>query len=72
MLAWIEFSFRGWSVFTFWTVIISVILTLGFTVVVFIGGLGDLKYLLQAMGEESVDESDDGSVKETTEQPTKQ
>ena len=74
MLAWIEFTnqnFRGWSVFTFWTVVISVILTLGFTVVVFFGGLGDLRYLLNAMDEPSTDETDDGRVAENPEDPTK-
>lgn len=65
MLAWIEFTnqnFRGWSAFTFWTVVISVILTLGFTVVVFFGGLADLKFLLKAMDEERTDDADDGTV----------
>ena len=72
MIAWIEFTtheFRWWSVFTFWTVVVSVVLTLGFTVAVFIGGLGDLKYLLGAMGETSTDESDDGSVPARTPNP---
>ena len=63
-LALIRFSeqFGGWSAFTFWAVVISVILTLGFTVVVFFGGLADLRYLLRALDEERTDESDDGRV----------
>lgn len=53
-----------WSAFIFWTVVVSVILTLGFTVVVFVGGLADLRYLLAAMDEEQPDDSDDGRVAE--------
>ena len=41
-----------WSSGTFWVVVISLILNLGFTVVVIIGGIGDLRYLLRAMDEE--------------------
>ena len=65
MLGFIQFSpdYPFWSAFTFWTVVVSIILTLGFTVVVFFGGLADLKYLLRAMDEEKADESDDGRVK---------
>jgi hypothetical protein len=63
-MIFIEFdpSLGYWSPFTFWTVVISVILTLGFTVVVFIGGLADLRYLLTAIDEEEPDASDDGRV----------
>jgi len=64
-IAMIEFTtgdYRWWSVFTFWTVAISLVLALGFTVVVFFGGLADLKYLLGAMDTEEVDTSDDGRV----------
>ena len=62
MLGFIEFdpSLGIWSPFTFWTVLISVILTLGFTVAVFFGGLADLRHLLKSMNEEAVDETDDG------------
>jgi hypothetical protein len=62
MLGFIQFdpSLGLWSPFTFWTVVISVILTLGFTVVVFFGGLSDLRYLLKSMDEEAPDDSDDG------------
>ena len=65
MLAWIDFSkqLRPWSPLTFWTVIISVVLTLGFTVVVFFGGLADLRFLLRALDEERADETDDGRAK---------
>lgn len=64
MLGFIRFdpSLGLWSPFTFWTVVISVILTLGFTVVVFFGGLSDLRYLLKSMDEEAPDASDDGRV----------
>jgi hypothetical protein len=51
-----------WSSGTFWVVAISLILNFGFTVVVIIGGIGDLRYLLRAMDEERVDETDDGRV----------
>jgi|GEM_PF-2689559 len=74
MLAWIEFTtegFGGWSRFTFWTVIISVILTLGFTVAVFIGGIGDLRFLLQAMGQDTSDDAGEGSVAESPEDPSR-
>ncbi len=62
MIGFIEFdpSLGYWSPFTFWTVVISVVLTLGFTVVVFIGGIVDLRYLLKSMDEEAPDASDDG------------
>ena len=52
MLAFIQFdqSLGLWSPFTFWTVLISVILTLGFTIVIFFGGVGDLRYLLRSLG----------------------
>ncbi len=55
-----EFGF--WSAMIFWMVLVSIVLTLGFTVAVFFGGLADLRYLLKAMGEEQVDETDDGRV----------
>jgi hypothetical protein len=63
-IAFIQFDpgLGWWSPFTFWTVVISVILTLGFTVAVMIGGIGDLRYLLKAMDEEPVDVADDGRV----------
>jgi hypothetical protein len=35
---------------------------IGFAVVVFIGGMFDLKYLLKAMDEAPTDEKDDGRV----------
>ena len=54
MLAFITFSseFGVWSAAIFWSVVISTVLTLGFTIVVFIGGLSDLRFLLNAMNEE--------------------
>ena len=64
MLAWIQFSdqLRPWSALTFWMVVISVVLTLGFTVAVLIGGLADLRFLLRALDEEQIDRTDDGRV----------
>ena len=64
MLAWIRFSDQlwPWSALTFWMVVISVISTLGFTVAVLVGGLGDLRFLLSALDEEQVDRTDDGRV----------
>ena len=65
-LAWIEFDSQLgiWSPLTFWVVIISVILTLGFTVAIFIGGVGDLRYLLRSLGHDQDKSSDaDGSKK---------
>lgn len=64
MQAWITFDPNlGWySPITFWTVMISVVLTLGFTLVVFVGGLGDIRYLLRSLEEEPVDPTDDGTV----------
>ena len=58
----IHFTQGFWSVFVFWFVTISVIGTIGFTIVVIIGGLADLKYLFRALAEEQVDETDDGRV----------
>lgn len=68
MLAWINFSreLGPWSPFTFWMVIVSVLLTLGFSVVVFFGGLADLRFLLHALDEERVDETDNGGVVSST------
>lgn len=70
ILGFIQFNpeYGVWSWLTFWIVIVSIILTLGFTVVVFIGGIGDLRFLLKAMDEETVDESDDGRVVTPSEQ----
>ena len=60
MLAFIKFNpqWYAWSAFTFWTVLISIVITLGFTVVVFVGGLSDLRFLLRSMDEQR-DELDD-------------
>jgi hypothetical protein len=72
-IAFIRFdpSLGWWSPFTFWTVLISVGLTLGFTVAVMIGGVGDLRFLLKAMDEEPVDLTDDGRVKPPPDGQTK-
>jgi hypothetical protein len=61
MLAFIQFSsqFAWWSAFTFWIVIVSIVITLGFTLVVFSAGIGDLRFLITSMDEppESPDEA---------------
>ncbi len=53
-----------WSRFVFWFAIINTLATMGFTVVVIIGGIFDLKFLFKALREESVDVTDDGRVAE--------
>ena len=64
MLAMIQFSpeLGWWSKAIFWYVAINIVLCLGFTVVIIIGGIGDLRFLLKSMDEEKVDETDDGRV----------
>ncbi len=64
MLAMIQFSpeLGWWSKAVFWYVAINIVLCLGFTVVIIIGGIGDLRFLLKSMDEEKVDETDDGRV----------
>jgi hypothetical protein len=59
MFAWITFSdqFGFWSPFVFWTVIVSVILTLGFTAAVFFGGIADVVYLLRSLDAEHNDKT---------------
>ena len=51
-----------WSKFTFWFVIINSVVSLVFVIVVMIGGIADIRYLLQAMREEPTDHTDDGRV----------
>jgi hypothetical protein len=62
MLGFITFSseFGLSSAFTFWMVVLSIILTLGFTVVVFFGGLADLRFLLRAMDGQQTESVDEG------------
>lgn len=59
--AWIQFdpNLGLWSPFTFWVLIVSVVLTLGFTVAIFIGGIGDLRFLIRSLqdNERSKDEN---------------
>jgi hypothetical protein len=64
MFSFITFNpeWSGWSAFTFWIVFVSILLTLAFTVVVFFGGISDLRFLLRALDEEHVDDTDDGRV----------
>ena len=55
-----------WSVVTFWIVVVSIILNLGFTLVVMVGGIRDLRFLLKSMDEARDDEQDDGRVVDST------
>lgn len=61
MLAFISFSekFHAWSAFVFWIVIVSVLITLAFTVVVFIGGISDLRFLVNAMNQSLGEDDED-------------
>lgn len=65
MFAFIKFNsqWTAWSAFTFWMVMVSIVITLGFTVVVFVGGLGDLRFLLQSMNQEKDTLVDDASTR---------
>lgn len=67
IVAFIEFAqeFRLASAFVFWVFTISVVLTLGFTVVVFFGGLGDLRFLLRALDEPPTNADDAGQANRT-------
>jgi len=56
-----------WSKAVFWYVFANLWLCIGFTIVVFIGGIFDLKYLLTAMDEAPTDLTDDGRVIEPKE-----
>jgi hypothetical protein len=60
----IEFSpeLGWWSKGVFWYVVINLFLCIGFTIVVFIGGLFDLRYLLKSLDEAREDVTDDGRV----------
>ena len=51
-----------WGQAVFWYVVLNIVLCLGFTVVVIIGGIGDLRFLLKSLDEEQVDKADDGRV----------
>jgi len=46
----------------YWFVVVNAIVCLAFTMVVIVGGINDLKYLLSALQEEEIDDSDDGRV----------
>jgi hypothetical protein len=68
MFAFIQFNskFAGWSAFSFWVVVVSIMITLGFTVVVFFGGIGDLKFLLRSMDEPLSPDSNGLSTSESS------
>ncbi len=53
MLGFITFNpdLAGWSAFAFWTVFVSILITLVFTLVVLVGGIADLKFLLASLAE---------------------
>lgn len=67
----IHFSddFYAWSAVTFWVTFVSIVLTLGFTFVIFIGGLFDLRFLIRSLDEVPEEHNDDGRVM-TTNSPT--
>ena len=58
----IEFSpeLGFWSPFIFWFCLINALLSVGFTFVVIVGGLFDLRFLLHSLKNETPDETDDG------------
>ena len=64
MFALISFSdkFHAWSAFVFWTVLVSVLITLAFTLVVFVGGIADLRFLLRAMNQPLDGDDQDGQL----------
>lgn len=66
MIASIQFdpALGWWTKAVFWYVAANIVLCLGFTVVVIIGGISDLRFLLKSMDEEQVDETDDGQVRD--------
>ena len=51
-----------WSPFVFWFVLVNAVVCAVFSLVVVVGGIFDLRYLFRALGEEEVDETDDGRV----------
>jgi len=51
-----------WSSVMFYIVLITVFLNIGFYAGGIVSGLYDLRFLLRAMDEEQVDETDDGRV----------
>lgn len=51
-----------WSFLVFWYVFINLWLCIGFSVVVIVGGLFDLRFLLASLDAEPIDETDDGRV----------
>lgn len=51
-----------WSPIIFWFVTVNAFLTIGFILVVIVGGISDLRFLLKALREESGDMTDDGRV----------
>jgi hypothetical protein len=59
-----------WSPAMFWYVAANMIVCLPFTAIVIIGGISDLRYLLRSLGEEEIDETDDGRVEDGSDQRT--
>lgn len=56
----IEFSqdpnIRPWSIGIFWFAAVNLVATVGFTLVVIVGGIMDLKFLFHALKNPSADE----------------
>ena len=65
----IEFSeeIGFWSKFTFWYVLTNAIITVLFTSVIIVGGIFDLKFLLNSLKLEVADDTDDGRVESSQE-----
>ena len=63
----IEFAqdLQPMSGIVYWFVVVNAIACLAFTMVVIVGGINDLKFLLSALLEEEIDDSDDGRVIKT-------
>lgn len=51
-----------WSPFIFWFVVVNAFVSLGFILVVTVGGIFDVQYLLRSIGAEPDDPADDGRV----------
>ncbi len=57
-------SVRFWSQFVFYFAVVNTVATMLFTVVVVIGGIFDVRFLIRALKTESLDQDDNGQVRE--------
>ena len=51
-----------WALVTYWYTVISLIIFVGFTIVMSIGGFIDLRHLFKELNSGVLDEKDDGRV----------